>query len=301
MHRQRTLSQKTASSSSSGHPLNASTPWNASTRPSRARVTSLSSLPEFAKALINPRKSFLPSVSSLSTSPRAHASNAPTPPTPSSVAIYLLLTRILPPEIVIPILNFSGHYHRLSAHRRLETVVSARGLSVNERERRRKVYLDVEVAGTKPIRKIVWALRMPSLLNGVRMRAGGNGVWVGTGGQRTRDVHPFEVSLYRRSSPSCSAVEHSSPSPESPAYAEIIRVPLTIPVPAQSKTRYIVTWSADHELVRSIKTGDRIKLVLPAVYGRERGDMYSGEWMAGEGGFVRGEIWEAECFVYEEW
>ncbi|KZT23901.1 hypothetical protein NEOLEDRAFT_1135735 [Neolentinus lepideus HHB14362 ss-1] len=221
--------------------------------------------------------------------PSRPAPNAPPPPTPSSVPIYLLLTRLLPPELAVPILNLSAHFRRRSSHRHLETIVGARGLSVAERERRKKVYLDIAVGGahSKRVRRIVWVVRMPSPVNGVRMRASGNGVWVGAGeAQRNRLIHPFEVSLHREN-------------PEPPAYAEILRVPLSVPLPAHAKTRFVVSWDAAHELVRAVRTGDRVKLVLPAVYGRERGDM---NWdMLGDGGFVRGEIWEAECYIYEEW
>ncbi|TFK46604.1 hypothetical protein OE88DRAFT_873250 [Heliocybe sulcata] len=292
MQRERRISQSAiigASSSSSRGP--------------RQRLSSLPTLQETPNGLRGTSKApspssphtlrMSPSSSSSSRSTRP-APNAPPPPTPSSVPIYLILTRILPPELVIPILNLSGHLHRLSSHRRLETVVGARGLSVLERERRKKVYLDVPVGGTESrrVRRVVWVLRMPSPLNGVRMRAGGNGVWVGSGeAQRNRVIHPFEVSLHR---PAC-----SSDSTRLPTYSEVIRVPLSIPLPSYPKTRFVVSWDTAHELVKQINHGDRIKLVLPAVYGRERGDM---NWdMLGDGGFVRGEIWEAECYVYEEW
>ncbi|KDQ50011.1 hypothetical protein JAAARDRAFT_82039 [Jaapia argillacea MUCL 33604] len=218
-----------------------------------------------------------------------------------ALEIKFLLSFILPPELVVPILNYAELFHRSSVHRRLETVLSGRGQSLNEREKRRKVYL--EWTCERPTRKVVWMVRMPEL--GKQPALGR--VAVG------RVVDVLEVSLYRPTSSvrrNTSANHPSLPIPN-PAHQsipprisiliadtkdpEILRVPLSLTVPNHPRTQHIVTWSRNHPLLEAAQVGDTIRLIIPAVYGREAKPGSQG------GGFQRLEVWQVAAHVFTDW
>ncbi|KZT23904.1 hypothetical protein NEOLEDRAFT_1135739 [Neolentinus lepideus HHB14362 ss-1] len=112
---------------------------------------------------------------------------------------------------------------------------------------------------------------MPSPMNGVRMREWGVGRLSIHSRCRCIEFHrTAKIPIHQRTPRS--SVSHC-PSPYPPMRKR----------------------SPSYELVQEI----RLKLVMPAVCGRERGDMNCD--MLGDGGFVRGKIWEAECHIYEEW
>jgi hypothetical protein len=189
------------------------------------------------------------------------------PPPDRSLEVYSILTRRLPPEIAIEILNSSGFYHR-THFRRLQTVFSACGQSKRSREDKRKTYLEVPVRTFRTVRKLIWVIRMPDVRRNdwtspqyrAKLKPGD-------------DIPFLEVSLHR-------------PSP-SGLHVEIHRSWLSFVIPSSSQTKYVTTWTSSHELIRKIQNGDKIRLVLPAVYGDDR--------------TTGGEIWEAVLFLFTDW
>lgn len=190
------------------------------------------------------------------------------PPPDRSLEIFSILRTRFPPEIIIDILNFAEFYFRTHA-RRLQTVFSGCGHSKAAREEKRKTYLEVKITSFRPVRKLIWVIRMPDV------RRNGWTAPMYRAKLKPGEVVPFlEVSLYRLQ-------------PSTTSLFEVLRLPLSFIVPSSSQTKYVTTWSTSHQLVQKIERGDKVRLVLPAVYGDSRS--------------TGGEIWEAVLFVFTEW
>jgi hypothetical protein len=100
----------------------------------------------------------------------------------------------------------------------------------------------------------------------------------------TGEFSPLEVSLYRPTQ--CSPLDTGQ------TYSEIKRSLLSFPAPQSAQTNYRATWTSSHDLVELIRIGDKIKLILPAVFGDDRSSTYRRSG---------GEIWEADLSLFTEW
>ncbi|KDQ50008.1 hypothetical protein JAAARDRAFT_63410 [Jaapia argillacea MUCL 33604] len=76
---------------------------------------------------------------------------------------------------------------------------------------------------------------------------------------------------------------------------QTLRVPLSFTVPPHPRTRHVATWPPTHPLIEAAKVGDTIRLIIPAVYGREAKPGAQG------GGFQRLEVWQVAAHVFTDW
>jgi hypothetical protein len=202
------------------------------------------------------------------------------PPADRSMQVFSILQQRLPSEIVYEILNLAQLYRRETCARRLQSVRSSCGLSKASREEKRQVYLDVQIKTVRRVRKITWSIRMPDVHHFYSPPSAHK-----CASRFGNQFSPLEVSLYRPS-------QHSSPN-RCQTSSEIVRSPLSFAIPQSTQTKYLATWPSSHDFVKLIRRGDRVKLILPAVFGDGKSRM---------GYHVSpGEIWEAVVCVFTEW